>query len=241
MRSIPQRIALGVWLVLLATPAPAVSQPRVGGPTVAPAQGAVPSGTPLATTEQSIAQEYAKLIQEAMTQQAALRGQIEALDEKIEALKQQASRIQLIAQKTEQVLPKILSALGRDSGGKEPASAVRQARDPGAVIAGELAKVGVTASAGELRWLVEAIGHGGPGAGGRVQVQAMARFQRANIAIDSTRDQIAQLRAQIVALDQQIAKLQKQRDEALAALEKQQKKASEEARKRRATSAAPTR
>jgi septal ring factor EnvC (AmiA/AmiB activator) len=213
MLPIPRRLALGLFLVLLA--APAVAQPQVGGPAVPSApQGAVPSGTPLVTTEQSIAQQYAKLIQDAKNEKAALEDKIEELEKKIEALKHQASRIQLVAQKTEQVLPKILSVLGRSSGGRKPRS--------GAVIGAELAKVGIEASPDELRWLAAAIGNGGPGADGRVAAQASTRIERVNEAIHANGRAIAELREQIAAVDQQIAKLEKQRDETLSDLKKQQ-------------------
>jgi polyhydroxyalkanoate synthesis regulator phasin len=224
-----QRIALGLSLILLAGSAPAAAQSDVVGPAVTPGQRRVDP------KEQSIAQQYAKLIQDVKTSKAALEDEIEELERRIEALKKQASRVELIAQKTQQVLPKILAAVEPGSGGGRAAAPAARLEDLGALLGAELSKAGVETSPDELRWVVEAIGRGGPGAGSRVSAQAAERIERTHVAIDATGQRVEELRGQVEVLDEEIASLQKERDRALA--EQQKQKAIEDARRRRESTA----
>lgn len=234
-------------LALFALAHPLAAQPTVGR---SPAPSATRPAAPdailadverqYASMEQSLEVEYAKLTKTAKDKKSALEDKIKELERRIDALKAQAKKIELVAQKMDQLLPKIQATTGPGLGPPKGArSSAARVDEVAALLSAELAKDGVQASPAEVRWAAEALGDGGPAAGARVSAQTKERIDRVNAAIASTSKDIQLQRAQIHALDQEIAKLEKEREKALVELRAKKQKAIEQAATRQDSAAKP--
>jgi septal ring factor EnvC (AmiA/AmiB activator) len=239
--------ALGLALVLLAGTSHVAAQTGTAGPTGPPGAPPATSSAIVAdvqrqydSMEQSIEQQYAKLLKSAKDKKAALEDKIKELERRIDALKAQAKKIELVAQKMDQLLPKIQATPGSGPAPSKGArSSAARVDEVAALLSAELAKDGVQASPAEVRWAAEALGDGGPAAGARVSAQAKERIDRVNAAIAASSKDIQLQRAQIQALDQEIAKLEKEREKALAELRTKKQKAIEQAATRQDSAAKP--
>jgi predicted nucleic acid-binding Zn-ribbon protein len=165
MRSIPVFALAGFVL----SAAPGAAQRDVARPALTPTAGGqlvlADVSSSFDRMEKNIELQYAKLKQEAKNNQDALQDKIKEIDKAIERLKQVAKRIELLSQKIQELLPRIVGAVGSDSGagiGRTPSTTERDRF--AAMLAVELAKAGIGMSADQLQKTAEAIGRGGQGA-----------------------------------------------------------------------------
>jgi hypothetical protein len=157
-------------LALLVSAVPADAQRGAGPPTATPVSGRpllIETQNPGARTEQGIEQSYAKLIREAKNNRQEMEDQIRNLESSIEKLKQSARKIELVLQKLQELLPRIVGAVGSDPFGGKGRPASTGPRDAfEALLKAELARAGMNMSAEELRKLADEITKGGQGAMG---------------------------------------------------------------------------
>lgn len=164
MRSIPAFTLVGFVL----SAAPAAAQRELAPPALTPAAGGPALLADVSISfdqmEKNIEQQYAKLIRKEKDQKSALEDTIKDLDRQIQAVKEQIKKIQLVAQRIQELLPKILSAVGSDSGGVFGGAFSEAKRAQlEALLAAELSKAGVSLSAKEIQGIAAAITKGGQG------------------------------------------------------------------------------
>ncbi|MCM3877016.1 MAG: hypothetical protein NEA02_11430 [Thermoanaerobaculia bacterium] len=229
--------------------------------------------------EKNVELQFAKLTHDAKGSKDALEEEIKALGSQILKLEQAAKKIEAVAQKMQELLPKIMAAVGSDPGAalrRAPSTAKESAFE--ALLKTELAKAGVSLSTKEIQSIAEAITKGGqaamsaalqivitiaeagvgkspdfpkvlpadlsaaaqlPGAAAasflskRFSEQASQKIAETNQAIKTAQSQIKALKEQIKEIDRQIAKLEEDKQKALAETRKQKEKALEDALKAR--------
>ena len=235
------------------TPTPASGTDRPGDGQAPIANDTVGAGPVKAATTQALLQDvassydqmernielqFAKLMQEAKGQKQALEDKIKEIDRQIAALKEQARKIEQVAQKLEELLPRILAAVGSDSGGMRRTPSAK-GDQLAALLASERAKAGLPATPGfpnltpaDLSTASSLKGSNGAAfLSSRIAQQASEKIAEIDKAIEAKKKEIASLKAQIAELDKQLAKLEADKQKAIAELRKQKEKAIAEATK----------
>ncbi|MEO8054376.1 MAG: hypothetical protein ABI768_04440 [Acidobacteriota bacterium] len=228
------------FVALVLASVPAAAQREAARPAPAAGNAAVISdvSSSYAQMEQSLEAQFAKLKKRAKDDIDALADKIKDMERQIAALKDQAKKIEQVAQKLEQLLPEIMAAVGSDSGGMRrtpPATSDQLA----ALLAAERAKAGLPETPGFPNLtpadLSTASSLKGSNAAAflsnRIAQQASQKLAEIDKAIEAKRKEIASLKAQIVELDKQLAKLEADKQKAIADLKTKKEKALAEAAK----------
>lgn len=136
-----------------------------------------------------------KPTQEAKGKRDALEDEIKSIDGQIEKLKQAADKLARIGQKIEELMPRLLAALGSDENARRmPTPSTAKSGAFAAVLENELPKSGLRMSGDEIRKISDAIAKGG-GAGYHQQTQE--RLLEINKEIDSLGHQKKTIQEQI--------------------------------------------
>ena len=178
--------------------------------------------------EQSIEIEFAKLKKQTKNDIDALDDKIKEMDRQIAALKDQANKIEKVAQKLEDLLPKIMAGIGSDSSGMRRTPSPKSDQFS-SLLASERAKAGLPSTPGfpNLTPADLATAFSLPAANrpaflsSLIAQQASRKISEIGNAIDAHKKESASLKAQIPALEKQIAELDADRQKALADLQKQ--------------------
>jgi cell division protein FtsB len=171
--------------------------------------------------EKNIELQYAKLIQDERKEIASLQTKIKELEGQIAGLKQQASRIEILADKIATLLPVLLESVAADPTPGKGRKAAAPQGTLGARIAAELDKSGLGLSPDE-RTAVLHVANDGPqsltAVAGRFQKWELDELGRINAAIEAKQKAIAALKKQVAQAESQIAKLEQQKNKELEAL-----------------------
>jgi hypothetical protein len=185
--------------------------------------------------EKNLEQQFGKLTQQAKSSITALEDKIRDLESQIQTLKQAATKIDLLAQKIQELLPKIMAAVGTDPGGALRRTPSTKEDQLAAQLRAELAGLGAGASSDQVSKIVDALAKGGSG-GMALATQivtriAEARSKQIDGQINSAAAAIKPQVDQVSALEKQLAKLDQDKARALADLRTQRGKALADAAK----------
>ncbi len=179
--------------------------------------------------EQNVEVQFAKLKKQAKDDIDALESKIKEIDRQIASLKERAGKIVQIAAKMDALLPKFMAALGRDTGGRTGRAASSKRDQVAAQLRTELAGLGVVVSPDQLSKIVDGLEKGGRA--GMAQAVflctaiAEADLKRIDDQLGSAAAAKQDQKTRIAALDKQLAKLEADRQKAIAALKAQKEKA----------------